>query len=185
MDISIIQQIMTFFNNACDLTADYVDRVEINPIRLYGNIYITGFKRGFVYGSTIDAHIKELRRIQIKTDIAASDEEGYYFMEPDNEMWLPCVMLSEELLKIAFKQFTEEFNKIKEFHVLDVQYKEKGKEVHHSETIYYQHKRTGCKDAMKYRKEFEQCSIKFRIFNREGVETNKQTDFDILTAAVE
>ena len=75
MDISIIQQIMTFFNNACDLTADYVDRVEINPIRLYGNIYITGFKRGFTYGSTVEAHIKELRRIQVKTDIAASDEE--------------------------------------------------------------------------------------------------------------
>ena len=101
MDISIIQQIMTFFNNACDLTADYVDRVEINPIRLYGNIYITGLKRGFTYGSTVDAHIKELRRIQVKTDIAAGDEEGYYFMEPDSEMWIPCIMLSEDLMKIA------------------------------------------------------------------------------------
>jgi hypothetical protein len=185
MDISIIQQIMTFFNNACDLTSDYVDRIEINPIRLYGNIYITGFKRGFVYGSTVDAHIKELRRIQVKTNTAIGDEEGYYFMEPDNEMWIPCVMLSEELLKIAFKQFKECFESIKEFHVLDVQYKEKGVEKHHSETIYYQNKRTGCKDAIKFRKDFEQCSTKFRIFNKEGVETHKQTDFEILTAAVE
>ena len=45
MSISVIQQIMSFFNNASDLTTDYVDRVELNPIRLYGNIYITGFKR--------------------------------------------------------------------------------------------------------------------------------------------
>jgi hypothetical protein len=181
MNINVIQEIMSFFNNASDLTSDYVDRIEINPIRLYGNIYVTGFKRGFAYGSSVDAHIKELRRIQIKTDSAVGDEEGYYFMEPDNDMWLPCIMLSEDLLKISFKQFQEEFNKIKEFHVLDVQYKEKGKEVHHSETIYYQNKRTGCKDAIKFRKDFEQCSTKFHVFSRE----HKQTDFEILTAAVE
>ena len=185
MGITAIQEIMSFFNNACDLTSDYVDRIEIDPIRLYANIYLTGFKRTFAFGSTISVHIKELRRIQIKTDAVASDEEGYYFMEPDSEIWLPCSMLDEEMLRIAFKQFESAFKKINEFHVLDVQYKEKGKEAHHSETIYYQHKRSGCKDAMKYRKEFEQCSTKFRMFTREGHKTQKEKDFEILTSAAE
>ena len=185
MSISIIQQIMTFFNNASDLTSDYVDRVELNPIRLYGNIYITGFKRGFTYGSTIEAHIKEIRRIQVKTDVVIGDDDGYYFMEPDSEMWLPCTMLSDELLKIAFKQFEESFNKVKEFHVLDVQYKEKGVEKHHSETIYYQNKRTGYKDAIKFRKDFEQCVTKFHIFSNMEGKKEKPSDFEILTAAVE
>ena len=42
MNIDITHQILSFFNNVADLTNDYVDRIELEPIRLYGNFYITG-----------------------------------------------------------------------------------------------------------------------------------------------
>ena len=182
---NLIQDIMTFFNGVADLTDDYVDRIELEPIRLFGDTYITGLRRTFSYATSIEVHIKQMRKIQMKTALAIPDGEGYYFMEPDAEIWLPCAMLSTEMMIEAFKQFTEKFDKVNEFHVLDVQYKEKGKEIHHSETIYYQNKRSGCKDAIRFRKEGEQCVTKFHVFTRNNSKTQAQSDFEILTAAVE
>ena len=183
--ISIMQDIMTFFNNVADLTSDYVDRIELEPIRLYGDTYLTGFKRTFSYNATIEVHIKQMRKIEMKTALAIPDGEGYYFMEPDAEIWLPFAMLSTPLLIEAFKQFTDKFDKINEFHVLDVQYKEKGRERHHALTILYQNKRNACKDAIRFRKEGEQCVTKFHVFTRDNSKAKAQSDFEILTAAVE
>ena len=172
------QMIMTFFNNTTDLTSDYVDRIELEPIKLDGNIYLTGFKRNFSNTPSLEAHIKIIRKIQVSTDSNPNGDE-YYFMEPDNDFWFPCTMLSEDTLIDAISDFEDKFDEVKEFHVLDVSYKEKGKEIHHSETILYQNKKTGYKDAIKFRKEYEQCSIKFHVFQRD----HKQTDFEIVTAA--
>ena len=184
MDINITHRIMGFFNNVADMTSDYVDRIELEPIQLFNNLYVTGIKRNFTYGYSIEIHIKEIRRIQIKTDAAAPNDDGWYFMEPDNEMWIPCHLLDEETISKTFDKFVKNFGEVKEFHVVDVAYKEKGKERHHSETIYYQNKKTAYKDAIKFRKEHEQCSSKFHVFSNTCVNgEHKPTDFEILTAA--
>ena len=64
-------------------------------------------------------------------------------------------------------------------------YKIKGDNNTHMETILYQNKRTACKDAIKFRKENEQCSTKFHTFINENCKEHKLTDFEILTAAIE
>ena len=186
MDIDITHQILGFFNNVADLTCDYVDRIELNPIRLYGNFYVTGFKRNFYYATSMEVHVKELRKLKINTNAASTDDEdGYYFMEPDNDLWLPITMLSEKLMQNALNTFMDNFDKVRDFHVLDVTYKEKGDDKQHMETILYQNKRTACKDAIKFRKENEQCSTKFHTFTNENCKEHKLTDFEILTAATE
>ena len=187
MNIDITHQILSFFNNVADLTNDYVDRIELEPIKLYVNFYITGLKRNFYYATSIEAHVKELRKLQLKTNTTATtnNEDGYYFMEADNDLWMPIAMLSEKLTQNTLNEFMENFDKVNEFHVLDVKYKIKGDNNTHMETILYQNKRTACKDAIKFRKENEQCSTKFHTFINENCKEHKLTDFEILTAAIE
>ena len=148
---------------------------------------ITGLKRNFYYTTSIEAHVKELRKLQLKTNTTATtnNEDGYYFMEADNDLWMPIAMLSEKLTQNTLNEFMENFDKVNEFHVLDVKYKIKGDNNTHMETILYQNKRTACKDAIKFRKENEQCSTKFHTFINENCKEHKLTDFEILTAAIE
>ena len=182
MDINISHNIMGFFNNVADMTSDYVDRIELAPILLYGDLYLTGLKRNFTYGSAIELHIKEIKKIKIN----GGGKDEYWFKEPENEMWIPCHLITEAYVKRVFDQFVKNFGEVKEFHVVDIQYKEKGKDRHHSETIYYQDKKTAYKDVIKFRKEYEQCSSKFHIFSNTCVNKDeKPSDFEILTAAAE
>ena len=186
MDINLLIDIEDFFDELDDAVDNFIDVIEIEPIRLSSDLFLTGFKRIPFAQNTMEAHLK-----QIKTIRTQENGEVKYTLasEADGDVWFNCMMFSDATLRTAFKHFKEEFTKCETHHLLDMEYTEKDNSIKRSFLALYNNKRQACKEALRLKKQYDNVKLKFTPykFNIEGKleETEKEpTDFEIVTAAV-
>ena len=173
--------ISDFLDEIDDAIGDYIDKVELKPIRLNNNIYITGFRRTAFTYTNIEAHVKEIRSIKLNTlNSNITDEDGLYMMEPDGEVWIHVDMLANELVKGAFEEFKKCFEELTSLHVMTVRFKEKVSKTTHYETYVFKNKRVACKEGLKLKKKYDEVSIKFTEYvkvNNEWIEKDDSTEY--------
>lgn len=189
--------ISDFLEEIDDAIGDYVDRVELEPIRLNNNTYITGFRRNSFTYTDIEAHVKEIRKLKLHTlNASITDEDGFYMMEPDGEMWMHVDMLSEKVIRNAFEEFKSNFEKLTTFHVMNVKYKEKGSKAIRIETLLFKNKRVACKQGLLLKKKYDEVTFKFTEYvkvNDEWIEKDSSveqpkhepSDLEVAMAAAE
>ena len=186
-DLSL--EIFDFLEEVDDMADDLIDRVEAEPIKLDANRYVTGFKRSDFSYTDIEFHIKEIRTIKLKTlDKSITDDDGVYMMEPDGEMWMSAYLLHEKVTRKLLETFKENFSKMQSFHLMELNYREKGTGKIHGETILYKNKRVAYKEAFKLKKQFDEVRVKFKEYNNVNgafKQTHEPTDFEIAVAAAE
>lgn len=178
-------KIVDFFNTLDDLTADYIDSLEIEPIQINTNLYVTGLRRVAFSYTAVDVHLKEIRKIKVG--------DTWMLMEPDNDMWVPASIIDEDVLARAYEQVVKYFGTLQSFTIMTLQYKLKDKDMKRIETLIYDAKRKACKDALAFRKKYDQVTTKFTEFKSDGngafqefvTGIHQPTDFEVLAAAVE
>ena len=191
MDTTVAYKIMTFFDNIDDMLNNFIDRMELTPVQITTNLYITGFKRSQTDYTSLDVHIKEIKKVKLNNIHASiTDEGGWYMMEPDNEMWLNCSVLNEKLLQTALDKFITTFGNLNTFHIMLTKWKDDNDSFPHVEVALFENKRVACKEALAMRKKHKNVTTKFEMYNKQGELIDKNaihepTDFELVTAKVD
>lgn len=187
-----LYEIMRFFDNIDDMINNFIDRMELTPVQIGQNLYITGFRRSSNNYASVEAHLKQIRKIQLENiNAKITDEGGWYMMEPDGEMWVDCNIISNDLLKKALDAFITNFSKLQSFHLMLSKWKDEGENLSHVEVSLFENKRVACKEALAMRKIHRNVTNKFEMYNNQGdliegiMEAHEPTDFELITCKVE
>lgn len=174
-------EISDFLDEIDNAIGDYTDKVELKPIRLSNNIYITGFRRNSFTYVNVEAHVKEIRTVKLNSlNTYLADDDGLYMMEPDGEVWIHVDMLANGLVKGAFEEFKKCFEELTSLHVMTVRFKEKVTKTTHYETYVFKNKRVACKEGLKLKKKYDEVSIRFTEYikaNNEWIEKDDSTEY--------
>lgn len=187
MDSNILLEISDFFDELDDAVNDFVDRIEIEPIRLYSDVFITGLKRIPTAFNLFEAHLKQIQTIRLNND----GEISYMLAsEPDGELWFNCNMFADTTLKAAFSKIKEQLAKGETYHFMSIDYNDKESSIRKNLNVMHYNKRAACKEALQFKKKYENVKVKFQTYklDTEGFfeETEREpTDFEIATAAAE
>ena len=142
---------------------DYVNAIEINPIRVKNNLYLTGLRRSKL--TNFQVHLKELNIITIKTDNLTNNiQEIKTQYDTVQEMWLDLDVVNEDNLKQMLKQFKTHTLEMQSFIVTEITFKlknEKDNYANRQETIIFENKSTACKDIIAKRKQCTTFKSKF------------------------
>jgi hypothetical protein len=192
MEVTVAYRIMSFFDNIDDMLNNFIDRMELTPVQVATNLYVTGFRRSQTNYTSIDVHLKQIRKVKLDNIHASiTDEGGWYMMEPDEEMWVNSSVLSEDVLKMALEKFIATYGNLQSFHLMLTKWKDEGETYHHIEVSLFENKRVACKEALKLRKKHQNVSTKFEMYNKEGelmegtTTEHEPTDFELITAKTE
>ena len=194
MEATLTEKIISFFDNIDDMLNNYVDKVELTPVQITSTAYITGFKRSLSNFVSLEVHIKEIRKVKLEgIHTSITDDGGWYMMEPDGEVWVNSMMLSEKALETALQQFTKKMGELKSFHVMLSKWKDDGDNFPHIETSVFEDKKVACKEALKMRKKHKNVSNKFEMYNNQGeliqynseTQEHEPTDFELVTCKIE
>lgn len=165
-DIGIVE----FFKYLNQITDLFVTSIEVKPIRIKRDMYITGFRRiGLTF---IEAHVKHIKQLMVKTNDYTM--ELPLKMTPEAEMWIDVELLSPSTIREAFNELRNHFFTLKGFEILQLQYKLKSEPNNlcsQEEVTIYDDKRTACKEAIAKRK---LCSMFKSHFTHWGGNNNEQ-----------
>lgn len=146
-DIGLVE----FFKYLNQVTDMFVTGIEVSPIRIKKDMYITGFRRIGI--SFIEAHVKHIKQLMIKTN--------EYSMEmplkdtPEEEMWIDTDLLALEVVRGAFNDLRNHFFQLKGFEIAQIQYKLKSEPDNlcsREEVIIYDNKRVAARETIAKRK---------------------------------
>lgn len=192
MEINNTYRIINFLENIDDMLNNYVDRIELTPIQITSTLYLTGFRRNSINYTSVDVHLKEIRKVKLDNLHASiTDEGGWYMMEPDGEIWVNASVIAEQPLKIALEKFTAAFGNLNTFHLMLTKWRDDGDNFSHVEVALFENKRVACKEALAIRKIHKNVTNKFEMYNNNGelidkpITTNEPSDFELVTAKVE
>ena len=189
MEINNTYRIINFLENIDDMLNNYVDRIELTPIQITSTLYLTGFRRNSINYTSVDVHLKEIRKVKLDNlHTSITDEGGWYMMEPDGEIWVNASVIAEQPLKIALEKFTTTFGNLNTFHLMLTKWRDDGDNFSHVEVALFENKRVACKEALAIRKIHKNVTTKFEMYNKEGelIENEHEpTDFELVTAKVE
>lgn len=144
-------EIFEFFKYLSQLINMYVTGIEVKPIRVKTDMYITGFRRIGI--TTLEAHIKHIKPLLIKTND--------YTMEmplkenAEVEMWMDIDLLQKSMVKQALNELKNNFIKLNGFEIVNIQFKlktELDNLCSQEETIIYEDKKLACKETIAKRK---------------------------------
>jgi len=189
MEQTIVFKIMSFFDNVDDMLNNFVDRMELTPVQVGNNLFVSGFRRSPSNNTSIDVHLKEIRKIKLDNiNASITDEGGWYMMEPDGEIWVDSHVLSDALLKTVLAKFMENFGKLNTLHIMLSKWKDEGDDYFHVEVSLFENKRVACKEALAIRKKHKNVTNKFEMYSSEGdliesiTQENKEpSDFELIT----
>jgi hypothetical protein len=182
--IDAVVKLLDFFNDVDELVKNYVDRVELEPVLVNNNIYITGFRRLTPSNATIELHLKEIKKTKI---------DGVEInTETKNEMWLNTLMFSEHVLNNVITRFNEKFAQLETMYLLCTNYKDEGDKYATIQITLFSNKKTAVREALELRKKHQNVSHTFETYNNKGEiiqhnNTNGKkelTDFELVTCAV-
>lgn len=176
-----INDIIEFFGTLSDSTSMYVTNIEVKPIKVKGNLYVTGFKRCGL--GEVEVHIKEMNEINIPTNTTTLKVHSL----PNNDIWMPTAMLSDETLSLAFNHIKKRFYSLKSYEVANLKYRlktaNKSDYIMIEEAIVFEDKTQACREAIQRRKYCETFKCNFFHFG-EKTETKKLTDLEFAEAAL-
>ena len=189
MEQTIVFKIMSFFDNVDDMLNNFVDRMELTPVQVGNNLFVSGFRRSPSNNTSIDVHLKEIRKIKLDNiNASITDEGGWYMMEPDGEIWVDSHVLSDAVLKTVLAKFMENFGKLNTLHIMLSKWKDEGDDYFHVEVSLFENKRVACKEALAMRKKHKNVTNKFEMYSSEGdliesiAQENKEpSDFELIT----
>ena len=191
---NIVYKIITFFDNIDDMLNNFIDSVELTPVQITSTAYITGFRRSQSNYTSVDVHIKEIRKVKLNgIHTSITDDGGWYMMEPDGEIWVNSSMITDKALETALEQFKKKMGELKSFHIMLSKWKDEGDNFSHVEVALFENKRVACKEALKMRKKHKGVSNKFETYDSQGelIEYNADTqehepsDFELVTCKME
>lgn len=158
-DIGLVE----FFKYLNQVTDMFVTSIEVAPIRIKKDMYITGFRRIGI--SFIEAHVKHIKQVMIKTNEFSM--EMPLKETPEEEMWIDTDLLAPEIVRGAFNDLRNYFFQLKGFEIAQIQYKLKSEPDNlcsQEEVIIYDNKRIACKETIAKRKLCTQFKSHFSHF---------------------
>ena len=183
------KNIIELFNFANELTKLFITQMELTPIHLTNDIYLSGFR--LVSYDKVEAHLKKIKTIKLDNgeNIDVNDScytttpiEEMWTTLPIEEMWTTLDLIDFTTISTAFSEFKTNFFKLKGFDVVTLEYKEEGKPLEKYAVI-YDNKRVACKTTLEFKKTHRNTIHKFLHFG-EGAKKEK-TELDIVTSAAE
>ncbi len=146
---SINNDILKFFEYLDGITNMTITSIELKPIKIKDDTYISGFK--LIGEDIIEAHIKRFKTAT--TNANGRDEETILKDPPSTSMWLNIALLTQEAIQLSFNGMRDNFYGLKNYEIIDIAYTR-----HHdhnrtyTETIIYDDKRTAYKDIIEKRR---------------------------------
>lgn len=158
-DIGLVE----FFKYLNQITDNFVTGIEVAPIRIKKDMYITGFRRIGI--SFIEAHVKHIKQLMIKTNEFSM--EMPLKETPEEEMWIDTDLLAPGIVRGAFNDLRNYFFQLKGFEIAQIQYKLKSEPDNlcsQEEVIIYDNKRIACRETIAKRKLCTQFNSHFSHF---------------------
>ena len=182
-------EIIEYFRFLDELLSTTVKQVEVKPIRIKTDMYITGFKR--ININQVEAHVKRIKTINLKID-----EHVYQPMLKDTaeeEMWIDVELMSAETIRSAFNDLRNYFFTLKGFEIANLKYRLKSEPDNlcsHEETIIYDDKKMACRETIAKRKLCTMFQSKFTHWGtgsgtRQAVHQYSMSDEDFADMALE
>ena len=168
-DIGLVE----FFKYLNQVTDMFVTGIEVTPIRIKKDMYITGFRRiGLTF---IEAHVKHIKQLMIKTN--DNSIEMPLKEIPETEMWMDVELLAQGIVRGAFNELRNYFFQLKTFVIAQIQYKLKSEPDNlcsQEEVIIYDNKRIACRETIAKRKLCSSFKSHFVHWGENAKENNKQ-----------
>jgi hypothetical protein len=158
-DIGLVE----FFKYLSQITDMFVTGIEVAPIRIKKDMYITGFRRIGI--SFIEAHVKHIKQLMMKTNEFSM--EMPLKETPEEEMWIDTDLLSLGAVRAAFNDLRNYFFQLKGFEIAQIEYKLKSEPDNlcsQEEVIIYDNKRIACRETIAKRKLCTQFKSHFSHF---------------------
>lgn len=176
-------KILNFFDNLDEIFNNFVDRVEMSPVPLTPNVYLSGFKRSFNNAASIQAHLKQINNIKlIDTKTSPTTEGGWNLMDNDGEIYLNTYAISQTLLDEAVTKFIGNYKDIKTVHIGTTKWKDNTDTYTQTEVTLYENKKVACKEALNFRKLHQNVSTTFESLDAQGQTLPKEpSDFELIT----
>lgn len=155
--------LVEFFKYLSQVTDMFVTGIEVAPIRIKKDMYITGFRRIGI--SFIEAHVKHIKQLMIKTNEFSMEMPLKETAE--EEMWIDTDLLAPGIVRGAFNDLRNYFFQLKGFEIAQIQYKLKSEPDNlcsQEEVIIYDNKRIACKETIAKRKLCTQFKSHFSHF---------------------
>ena len=168
-DIGLVE----FFKYLNQVTDMFVTGIEVAPIRIKKDMYITGFRR--IGLSFIEAHVKHIKQLMVKTNEFSM--EMPLKETPEEEMWIDTDLLAPGIVRGAFNDLRNYFFQLKGFEIAQIQYKLKSEPDNlcsQEEVIIYDNKRVACKETIAKRKLCTLFKSHFSNFGENTIDGNKQ-----------
>lgn len=192
MEVTTVYKIISFFDSIDDTINNFIDRIELTPVQVSENLYVTGFRRSQTNCNSVDVHLKQIRKVKLDNLHASiTDDGGWYMMEPDSEMWVSSSVLSETTLSFALNKFITTYANLNSFHVMLSKWKDKSDTFNCVEVSLYENKRVAYKEALALRKLHTNVTTKFEMYNKKGELINEMkaqhepSDFELVTAKID
>ena len=182
------QAIVDYFNYLGEITHLFITGIEVKPISIKKDMYITGFRRiGLTF---IEAHVQHIKRIILKTTDYTM--EMPLKSEAEEEIWMDIELLSKDIVKSTFNHLKNYASKLNEFEILTMEYRDitnNSDYVTHEENIIFDDKKVACKTAIKKRKTTSSMKTKFTHYgnntnNMIQIGTHKLTDEEFAETAL-
>lgn len=192
MKSTVIENLSKFFDDIEDELNGFVDRVELMPVEVDDDVYITGFRISRYSSDDIEVHLKHIKKIKLdKIEPPITDENGWFLLEPDDEMWVSCTIVSDIKLQKALDRFIDNYNSLTTIHVMETKWRDEGEPRSNLEVSLFDNKRAACKEALAMRKQHNNVTNKFEMYNHKGEILNspivkkEPTDFELVTCSID
>lgn len=176
--MSKINEIIDFFGYMSDLTEHYITSIEVRPIRIKENLYVTGLRRRGL--GIVEVHLKDIKKVQLALD--GYEMEYPLKQEPDGDLWIEADMLANTTLTTLFNYVKNKFLSLKEFTVAELMYRLKTRSssdyVMKEEVTVYEDKRLACREVITKRRGCESFKSKFHHFGGTAQQEKKINDLE-------
>lgn len=182
------QAIVDYFNYLGEITHLFITGIEVKPISIKKDMYITGFRRiGLTF---IEAHVQHIKRIILKTTDYTM--EMPLKSDAEEEIWMDIELLSKDIVKSTFNHLKNYVSKLNGFEILTMEYRDitnNSDYVTHEENVIFDDKKVACKTAIKKRKNTSSMKTKFTHYgnntnNMIQIGTHKLTDEEFAETAL-
>lgn len=179
----IDDKILEFFNTLSEGLDTWITRIELWPIVIKRDFYLSGFRRIGV--GRIEAHLLRIEKIGIESS-ADGKSKTLLASNPTEEMWVETDLLDASFLTIVAAKLMSDFLKLDGYEILHIEYRDKnnsGNYATQEEDIIFSDKRKACKEALAYRKKYSICKTSFKHMGEKATVEHEPTDIEIATCA--
>ena len=178
---TIQQQYLNLFKSLNDKTNHYINKIEIKPIKIKNNIYVSGLKKSNI--TQLQLHVKIFDDIIINPNTQYQQQITKY--QPNNDIYLDIELFSQDLLTKLLNDINTYVNQqLNNYTIATFNFKLKDNKSNNyaiqEDVTIYDDKKLACKDAIKLRKLSTFFKSKFIHVNDNEI-INNDNDINKLT----